>query len=708
VQAGTLHARNKVAMPVQCGDRNLSTMTDFQFAQPLWLVAGVAFAIVLFVGFCFAERRSRRDLRRFVSGDLSAGLLSSVSQPLRWTKRMTYILAVIMVFASAARPQLGYEWREVKRKGIDVLFALDSSRSMLAEDISPNRLERAKLGMLDFVDRLEGDRVGLLPFAGSAFLLCPLTLDYEAFRHSLEAVDTEIIPRKGTDLASAIREAERIFVESGNNFKILVVITDGEDLQGEAFTAAQDAAEKGMVIHTVGIGSSSGELIPISTRGSSTDYLRDSQGELVRSKLDEAGLRAIAEAAGGIYAPFGQHAEGLQTIYEEKLSLLPKGEISQRMQQVPIERFQWPLGVAIVLLLIEFLLSDRRRESKRVRKTTLASFSGRSAAAVLLVSGLLILSLVESVYAGDPRSSYNAGIEAFEAGDLESAAASFESAISSSSMLGLQAQSYYNLGNTQFTAGAEMLAATKANTQAVIAEWEKSLTAFDGALSLAPDDIDARHNRDLVQRKIEELKQDEQQQDEQQQDEQQQDEQQQDEQQQRDSGEGAQKQSDGGETEDSEATENDADSSSKAKDSKSQGEEESVDGEGSETSAEEHSSKDDSASPVSEPSDGDINPPMQDDRGEDTQQESGSSGGPSDSEAMNSLQSAEPTKEMSGEEQGDASAVGVERGKPGEMSKEEARQLLKALENDEQRVLIVPAGSGHPRDPNNTTKGKDW
>ena len=352
-------------------------------------------------------------------------------------------------------------------------------------------------------------------------MLCPLTLDYSAFQQSLEAVDTEIIPRKGTDLASAIREAERTFNEAGNNFKILVVITDGEDLQGEALAAAKDAAKNGMVIHTVGIGSSNGELIPIAQRGGGTEYLRDAQGEPVRSKLDEAGLRAISEATDGIYAPFGQHAEGLSTIYREKLSLIPKGEISQRTQQVPIERFQWPLVAAIVLLLFEFLVSDRRRSVKRVRKAVPVAAPGKGVTAAIAIGALCAVSLAPSARAEDARSTYNAGIAAYDNGDLESAAASFEGAIEGSSALGLQAQSYYNLGNTLFKSGAAKLAA--GDSQAVIAEWEESLSAFDGALSLTPDDADAKHNRDLVQGKLDELKQQqEQEEQEQQQDEQQQ------------------------------------------------------------------------------------------------------------------------------------------------------------------------------------------
>ena len=199
---------------------------------------------------------------------------------------------------------------EVKRKGIDILFAVDTSRSMLAEDLTPNRLERARLGIIDFVRRLEGDRVGLIPFAGSAFALCPLTLDYEAFRESLNALDTDLIPRQGTDLASAIKEAERLFDENGNNHRVLVLLTDGEDIQGDVIDAAKAAAKKGMAIYTVGVGSPEGANIPIQMRNGRTDFVRDESGKVVRTTLDESTLKKIAEETNALYVPLGRGARG--------------------------------------------------------------------------------------------------------------------------------------------------------------------------------------------------------------------------------------------------------------------------------------------------------------------------------------------------------------------------------------------------------------
>ena len=652
-------------------------MDALQFAQPAWLAAGIVAGGGLILLYRLIDRKSLADLERFVSGAPLKQFLASVSGPRRWLKRGCFIAAIVMLFVALARPQVGNEWREVKRKGIDILFALDASRSMLAEDVSPNRIERAKLGMIDFVDRLEGDRIGLMPFAGSVFMLCPLTLDYHAFHESLDAIDTNIIPRKGTDLASAIREAGRAFEDVGNNHRILVIITDGEDLQGEALAAAEQAAADGMVIHTVGIGSASGELIPIGS-----DFVRDQQGELVRSKLDESSLREIAEITGGIYAPFGQGAEGLRQIYSEKLSLVPKGELAQRMQKVPIERFYWPLAAAIGLSMLEFLIGDRRQRSR--------AHSPVAATALIAFAFFAATNFAE---AGDARTTYNDGVQSYQNGDLESASQAFQNTIDSSPDLSLQTRAYYNLGNAIFKTGAAKLGG-QSDPQTVIADWERSLEAFDGALALDPDDEDAKFNRDLVQRKIDELEQ-----------------QQEQEQEQSDSDSKPQ----GGEEDKESQEQGEGDSGASEEDQPK--EENGEDGEGDQEDQEGNPGEAKEDQPENEAKE---NSEIDDKAGakpgseqtEEKEQEEGAEGQvePKPGEADPGSQAGEAAQ--SGEEVNpDQQAAGVtehERGKPGEMSKEEARQLLQALENDEERVLLVPTRRGDPSETNNTTKGKDW
>ena len=229
----------------------------------------------------------------------------------------------------------------------------------------PNRLERSRLGILDFLDNLEGDRVGLVPFAGTAFALCPLTLDYDAFRESLNSLNTDLIPRQGTDLASAIREADRLFDAEGNNQRFLVLITDGEDLEGEALKAAKEAAEQGTTIYTVGVGAVDGQPIPVRDSFGRMEFLRDENGQEVRTKLDAATLQKIADETGGLYVPLGRGAEGLDAIYQKRLALAPKSELAQKLEKVPLERFQWPLGFAILLLAIQMVMGERKLERKR-------------------------------------------------------------------------------------------------------------------------------------------------------------------------------------------------------------------------------------------------------------------------------------------------------------------------------------------------------
>ena len=203
------------------------------FAEPLWLLAGLLACGALVWLFARHDRRQRAALRTFASGHLLEQLTASFSRRRRNFKRVLFIAGVFCIFAALARPQWGFRWEETQRRGIDLLFAVDTSRSMLTQDVKPNRLTRAKLAVSDLVGKLDGDRVGLVAFAGSAFLQSPLTLDYDAFRQSVDALDVGVIPRGGTDVAAAIHEAEAAFGTSTNSQKILVLITDGEDLEAQ-------------------------------------------------------------------------------------------------------------------------------------------------------------------------------------------------------------------------------------------------------------------------------------------------------------------------------------------------------------------------------------------------------------------------------------------------------------------------------------------
>ena len=298
--------------------------SPLEFARIYWLYAGVGLCVAIVALFFLFDRRREEALAKLVHSRFRRRLVPGHSPGMVRVKRSLWVLGVLLLGVAAAGPRKGYEEREVRRKGIDILFAIDTSRSMLAEDLTPNRLERARMGIHDFLSRLEGDRVGLIPFAGSSLALCPLTTDYDAFRDGLDALNTDIIPRQGTDVASAIREAERLFAEQNNNYRVLVLITDGEDLQGDAIQEAEAAAKNGTRIYPIGVGSTEGATIPLRQEDGTTELVRDDKGNPVVTKLDEETLKKIAGLTGGLYAPLGRGAEGLDTVYREKLRLVPK------------------------------------------------------------------------------------------------------------------------------------------------------------------------------------------------------------------------------------------------------------------------------------------------------------------------------------------------------------------------------------------------
>lgn len=464
-------------------------MPGLSFAQPWWLALGLLICVTAVLLYRKFDRRRDADLAKLAHPRFLPLLFRGDSLQRRWCKRALWLATVFLLFTALSRPQWGEEYREVKRRGIDLLFALDTSHSMLADDLSPNRLDRARMGILDFIDRLEGDRIGLLPFAGSAYALCPLTLDYDAFRESLQVVNTQMIPHQGTDLASAIREAGRLFEENRNNQRILVLITDGEDLQGDVLDAAKKASDEGMVIYTVGVGDPAGATIPIQYQNGRRDYMRDAKGEVVRTRLDETTLKKIAEVSKGLYVPLGRGAEGLNTIYQEKLRLMPKTDMNQRMERIPLERFSWPLAMAVLLWLVDFFLPERKRSS--------------AIAARIVLPLILLLSLMPAHAAESSVVAYNRGTEAYQRGEFADAVSSLRDALRTPDV-SLQQQTYYNLGNALYRMGQ---AALEKEPQKTMEQWKQSIKAYEDALALRADDEDARYNRDLVKKKLEQLQQ---------------------------------------------------------------------------------------------------------------------------------------------------------------------------------------------------------
>jgi len=332
-----------------------------EYLHLLWLVP-------LLAGFFFwVQHRRRVRLERFAGRELLGRLARAAGGERTVIRYVLFLLALACLVIAAARPMWGLRINDVARRGVDVIIAMDTSLSMDAEDVKPSRLRKARLEMNGLVDRLSGDRVGLVAFAGTAFVQCPLTLDHSAAKMFLEIMDTGLIPRPGTAIARAIETSVQAFRSRERKYKVLVLLTDGEDHEGDPLGAARAAAEEGVVIHTIGIGSAAGEPIPIrDEQGKVTGYKKDRGGDVVTSRLDEETLRGIARATGGLYLRATSGEVELDTLAAE-ISGMEKRELQSRMHAGLEERFQYPLALALVFFTAWLVIPDlgRRQRSRR-------------------------------------------------------------------------------------------------------------------------------------------------------------------------------------------------------------------------------------------------------------------------------------------------------------------------------------------------------
>lgn len=323
---------------------------------------------LLGVFMAFVRVRRRRLLRRFGQEDLVARLLDAPGTG-RWFSRAALLLLGTAALALAlARPQWGKKVEEVHRKGVDVIIAMDVSSSMLAEDVKPSRLAQAREEVASLIDALDGDRVGLVAFAGEATLACPLTLDYSAAKVFLDVLDPGLIPVPGTAIASAIRKSAAAFGGTEKRFKVLVVITDGEDHEHDAVAAAREAAKQGVVLYTLGVGTGAGSPIPVREAGGAvTGFRKDREGRIVTTRLDPLKLAEIAEAAGGRYLPLTPEGREIREI-QDRIARMEHRDVSSRFITTYEERYQIPLAVALGALILEAGIGGRllpRKEKKR-------------------------------------------------------------------------------------------------------------------------------------------------------------------------------------------------------------------------------------------------------------------------------------------------------------------------------------------------------
>ncbi len=326
-----------------------------QFFQFYWLIP------VLLVFFIWSFRRRKTLLKRIGDEKLVNQLVLSVSHRKQIWKVILLFFSYLVVVFALADPQIGTRLEEVKRSGVDIFVALDVSKSMLAEDVPPNRLDKAKHEISTFIDRLKGDRIGLICFSGIAFVQCPLTLDYSAAKLFLNDIDTGIIPQPGTAISRAIDIARKSFVSKEFKHKVLIIITDGEDHEGDPVELAKEARKDGIIIYTIGIGSLQGAPIPeYDSYGNRTGYKKDREGQIVTTKLNVLTLEKIAFETGGKYYISSSGESELNKIYDE-ISGMEEKELSSRQFTQYEDRFQIFLIIALIVLIFETLLGERRK-----------------------------------------------------------------------------------------------------------------------------------------------------------------------------------------------------------------------------------------------------------------------------------------------------------------------------------------------------------
>jgi Ca-activated chloride channel family protein len=331
-------------------------MIHFAHSEYLYGLILLPFVVVVFLR---AVRLSRRALERFGNPVLLQRLMSERGVYKRGLKFTLVFVAFGFLILGIANPQVGTKLEEVKREGIDIMIALDVSASMKAEDIKPSRLESAKQEIARMLDKLQNDRIGLIVFAGDSYLQLPLTTDYSAARLLLSAIDVDAVPVPGTAIGSAIRLAMKSFAAGETKHKVIIIITDGENHEDDAIAAAKDANGEGVVVHTIGMGLAEGAPIPVDQNGVRVGYKKDNEGNTVITKLDGQALQQIADAGGGKYIRATNQQNELDAVLKE-IQSMEKKEFGAKVFTEYEDRFQYLLGMALVLLVVEFGISERK------------------------------------------------------------------------------------------------------------------------------------------------------------------------------------------------------------------------------------------------------------------------------------------------------------------------------------------------------------
>ncbi|MBQ9471380.1 MAG: VWA domain-containing protein [Bacteroidales bacterium] len=327
----------------------------FRFSNPeyLYLMLLAPVALLLYM---YTARRQRHQIEQLGSYATITSLMPGRSAGRGWLKATLVALAMPALSVALAGPQFGSKLTEVKHRGVELIIALDVSNSMLAQDLQPNRIERAKQAIAQLVDKLAGDRIGLIVFAGDAYMQLPITNDYASAKMFLSSISPGMVSKQGTDMGSAIALAMSSFPPDGKTGRAIIVISDGENHEGDPLGAVQQAAERGVVVHTIGIGSPDGAPIPLGPGGS---FLKDDEGRVVVSRLDEETLSKVAVMGNGRYVRATNAQIGLLPLFEH-ISKMQRAETSDRVYSDYNEQFQYAIGLALLLLLLEFVVLERK------------------------------------------------------------------------------------------------------------------------------------------------------------------------------------------------------------------------------------------------------------------------------------------------------------------------------------------------------------
>ena len=490
----------------------------FRFEDPIYLWLLVLIPILALVRFV-SYRNQKKRLHKFGEPQLLKNLMPDVSRFRPSVKFWVLQAALALLILMLARPQMGTKISHEKRTGIETIIALDISNSMRAEDIVPSRLDRSKMMIENLVDHFTNDKIGLIVFAGDAFVQLPITSDYVSAKMFLSSIDPSMMATQGTDIAAAIDMATNSFTQEEGIGKAIIVITDGEDHEGGALQAAEAARKKGMCVFVLGVGSAQGAPIPIPGTG---DYMKDNTGNTVMSALNEDMCRQVAQAGGGAYIHVENNSAAQQRL-DNELDKLAKKETSTTVYSDYDEQFQAFGILALLLLILEICILDRRNPLlKRI------SFFGTRKSVVTI----FLLMITVSTFAQTDRQYLRQGNKQFNAGDYANAEVSYRKALEKNPR---NPQAIYNLGNAlmaqkkdsasieQFQNAAKLETNPLRKYQSfhnigVICQSHKmygeAIEAYKSALRLNPDDDETRYN--LVLCKHQKQKQDKNKQDQQQ------------------------------------------------------------------------------------------------------------------------------------------------------------------------------------------------